>query len=173
MISSTAVGVTPSLSSSAPGYCSGGLRGVEVSDVEDIGLPFCRETAKDSTDTPAATPTPEWDSTVTFSLVHNVDQGISPKTHVLEIPMEKCSGLVFDLTATEVVYVSDTSPDGERGDWGHKTTLGPHFTDSREAEGIYQLEVKRKYGETTPSEVTVSYRVGPLPPSYQCDPADQ
>ena len=37
--------------------------------------------------------------------------------------MEKCSNLVFDLTATEVVYVSRTSPDGETADWGNLTTL--------------------------------------------------
>ena len=101
-------------------------------------------------------------------MVHNV----SPKTHVLEIPVEKCTGLTFDLTATEVVYLSHTSPDGKSGDWGNKITLS-YFTDWREAGGIYQLEVRRKYGETTPSEVTVSYRVEPLPANYQCDPADQ
>ena len=101
-------------------------------------------------------------------MVHNV----SPKTHVLEIPVEKCTGLTFDLTATEVVYLSHTYPDGKSGDWGNKITLS-YFTDWREAGGIYQLEVRRKYGETTPSEVTVSYRVEPLPANYQCDPADQ
>ena len=150
------------------GCIPGGLRGVQYSDVDRIGLPFCGETATDPTDTSAATPTPEWDSTVTFTVVHNV----SPKTHVLEIPVEKCTGLTFDLTATEVVYLSHTSPDGKSGDWGNYLTLS-YFTDWREAGGIYQLEVRRKYGETTPSEVTVSYRVEPLPANYQCDPADQ
>ena len=150
------------------GCIPGGLRGVQYSDVDGIGLPFCGETATDPTDTSAATPTPEWDSTVTFTVVHNV----SPKTHVLEIPVEKCTGLTFDLTATEVVYLSHTSPDGKTGDWGNYLTLS-YFTDWREAGGIYQLEIRRKYGETTPSEVTVSYRVEPLPANYQCDPADQ
>ena len=101
------------------GCIPGGLRGVQYSDVDRIGLPFCGETATDPTDTSAATPTPEWDSTVTFSVVHNV----SPKTHVLEIPVEKCTGLTFDLTATEVVYLSHTSPDGKTGDWGNYLTL--------------------------------------------------
>ena len=150
------------------GCIPGGLRGLQNSDVDRIGLPFCGETATDPTDTSAATPAPEWDSTVTFTVVHNV----SPKTHVLEIPVEKCTGLTFDLTATEVVYLSHTSPDGKSGDWGNYLTLS-YFTDWREAGGIYQLEVRRKYGETTPSEVTVSYRVEPLPANYQCDPADQ
>ena len=64
--------------------------------------------------------------------------------------MEKCSNLVFNLTATEVVYVSRTSPDGETADWGNLTTLGPFFDYWREDGGIYQLEVRRTYGETTP-----------------------
>ena len=132
----------------------------------------CRGTGTDSTDASAATPTPEWDSTVTFSVVHNVEQDAAPNTHVLEIPVERCSGLTFDLTATEVVYLSHTYPDGKPGPWGNKITLS-NFTDWREAGGIYQLEVKRKYGETTPSEVTVSYRVRPLPANYQCDPGAQ
>ena len=94
-------------------------------------------------------------------------------------------GLVFDLTATEEVRGRHIYPDGTRDDWGNRTTFS-YFTPWREAGGIYKLIVMRKSIEISPegntiipssaflpSEVTVSYRVEPLPAREQCDPADQ
>ena len=113
-------------------------------------------------------------NTVTFSVFHDEERDISPKLHVVEIPIEKCWTVSFVLTATDDVYVSHTAPTEHGGGTrGQGTNLGPVGTDRMKADGIYQLEVSRRYGHTTPSEVTVSYRVGPPPASYQCDPADQ
>ena len=70
--------------------------------------------------------------------------------------------------ATEEVEVSHTAPtEYGGGTWGLVTNLGPVGSFSMQADGIYQLEVMRRYGQTTPSEVTVSYRRNPPPPDYK------
>ena len=79
------------------GCTPGGLEGVEYSDADMIGLPFCGETGTYAADSPAQEPTKEWESTVNFSVFHDTERDLSPKVHVVEIPIEKCWTVSFVL----------------------------------------------------------------------------
>ena len=122
-----------------------------------------------STSTPdatSATRVPEWEETVTFS-VKWLD------VHLVDIPLEKCEQVIFHLVSSKDVSVlyldASDRPDGEIDGWVDHTAAWGRQDDFRahkatEESGIWTLIV-RHYGHqgeiTTPTDVTVSYRVEP------------
>ena len=117
-------------------------------------------------DATSATRVPEWEETVTFS-VKWLD------VHLVDIPVEKCEQVIFHLVSSKDVSVlyldASDRPDEEITGWVYHTAAWGRqddFRTNKEAKesGIWTLIV-RHYGHegeiTTPTDVTVSYRVGP------------
>ena len=130
-------------------------------------LAACGRNGADLADASSASPTAtsEASETVSFSVFWD-EEKLYAEPYFVEVPMEKCWLLSFDLTATEKVEVRYFQPGEEfhAGTWGLVTDLSGNL--NAESEGVLRLEVKRQWEQTTPSEVTVSYRRSP--PRNEC-----
>ena len=114
-------------------------------------------------DVTGATRVAEWDETVKFSVVWDEMGSREDETHRIEIPVEKCELVIFHLVSSnqvEVKYLDAGEEDFTySGTWGLVDDL--HTNVSAEEIGIWTLIVTSKWGNTTPANVTVSYRVAP------------
>ena len=109
----------------------------------------------------SATEAPEWDETVTFSVTW--DRGTNSSHHV-EIPVEKCQGIVIELVSSEPVELKfldvGTKPTPEL--WSdppgrvYDEYEGIVVLEAK-ASGIWTLAVNGDRNTGTTANVTVSY----------------